>query len=119
MLEKVNIVEIIKVVLVSLIAVAVSGQVLAQSSTDPAQPAEAFASAITLVIMLALFFIPWIIAKGRGHRSSMAIFFTVLFLGWTGIGWLIAFIWSCSGNTEKNHRNHVVVIHDDSRSRDA
>ena len=117
--KKVKLVEIMRTGLVSLGAVTVSGQVLAQGSTDPAQPAEAFVGLITLLIMLAVFFLPWIIAKGRGHRSSMAIFFTVLFLGWTGIGWLIAFIWSCSGDTEKNHRNHVVVIRDDSGSRDA
>jgi hypothetical protein len=109
----VRLVEMMRIVLVFLFAVAVSGQALAQGSTDPAQPAEALAGLITLLILLAVYFIPWITAKARGHRSSMAIFFTVLFLGWTGIGWLIAFIWSCTGNTEKNYRNHVVVLHDD------
>ena len=115
----VKLVEIMRVVLVSLVAVTISGQALAQGSTNPEPPADAFASLIVLLILLAALFLPWIIAKARGHRSSMAIFFTVLFLGWTGIGWLIAFIWSCTGNTEKNYRNHVVVLHDDKGRRDA
>jgi hypothetical protein len=34
--------------------------------------------------------------------SALAIFFLNLFLGWTLIGWIIAFIWSWTGNTEAN-----------------
>lgn len=48
---------------------------------------------LTLSIMLALFFLPTIIAAARGHQV-LAIFLLNFFFGWTVIGWLIALIWS-------------------------
>lgn len=48
---------------------------------------------ITLVPLL-LYFMPWLIALIRGHHDTTAIFFLNLLLGWTFIGWVIAFIWS-------------------------
>jgi hypothetical protein len=55
-----------------------------------------------LIVALLLYFIPTVIALSRGHLSALAIFFLNLFLGWTLIGWIIAFIWSWTGNTEAN-----------------
>lgn len=43
---------------------------------------------------LILGFLPTIIALLRGHDNTFAIFLTNLLLGWTGIGWIIALIWS-------------------------
>lgn len=36
------------------------------------------------------------IALVRGHHNGFAIFLTNLLLGWTVIGWVVAFIWSCT-----------------------
>lgn len=44
--------------------------------------------------ILALYFLPGIIAFRRKLRSAVAITFLNLFFGWTGLGWLIALIWS-------------------------
>jgi Superinfection immunity protein len=58
-----------------------------------------------LILAILIYFLPTIVALSRGHLSALAIFFLNLFLGWTLIGWFIAFIWSCTGNTEANfHR---------------
>jgi len=64
-----------------------------------------------LIVVTLLYFLPTVIALSRGHLSGLAIFLLNLFLGWTVIGWLIAFIWSCTSNTAANlHRPEGGVI---------
>jgi hypothetical protein len=55
-----------------------------------------------LILSLLIYFLPTVIALTRGHLSALAIFFLNLFLGWTVIGWVVALIWSCTGNTRAN-----------------
>jgi hypothetical protein len=43
---------------------------------------------------LALYFLPALIAGGRHLHERTAITLLNLFLGWTFIGWIIAFIWA-------------------------
>ena len=43
-----------------------------------------------------LYFLPAIIAFARGHHNRIAIFIVNFLFGWSGIGWIIAFIWSLS-----------------------
>lgn len=57
------------------------------------------------VIMIALSFIPFIIALCRKHNDTLLIFLVVFFLGWTIIGWIIAFIWSLSSNVQGSGNN--------------
>lgn len=47
-----------------------------------------------IVVLLVVYFIPWIIAHSRKHHNELAIFLLNLFLGWTFLGWVIALIWS-------------------------
>lgn len=54
-----------------------------------------------LVVSLALYFLPWLIAKGRDHENSLAIFWTNFLLGWVVIGWIVALIWALTSNTRK------------------
>jgi len=49
--------------------------------------------AIVLIVAF-LYFIPWIVALRNSHRHATGIFLLNLFLGFTGIGWLIALIWA-------------------------
>ncbi len=46
------------------------------------------------LVPLLLYFLPWIIALIRGHHNSGAIFLLNFLLGWTFVGWIVAFIWS-------------------------
>ena len=48
------------------------------------------------LVALLFYFLPTIVAFLRGHQSRFGIFLLNLFLGWSGIGWLIALIWSLS-----------------------
>ena len=49
-----------------------------------------------IILIAVLHFLPTIIALARGHHNGFAIFLTNLLLGWTVIGWVVAFIWSCT-----------------------
>jgi hypothetical protein len=45
-----------------------------------------------LIFGIGLYFLPAIIAAARHTHNSMGILFLNLFLGWTLIGWVIAFM---------------------------
>lgn len=44
--------------------------------------------------ILALYFAPFLVALIRRHSKTVPIFLLTLLLGWTGLGWIIALIWS-------------------------
>lgn len=46
------------------------------------------------VVGLVVTFVPAMIAVARGHPNALAIGAVCLLLGWTGIGWAAALIWS-------------------------
>lgn len=49
-----------------------------------------------LLIIVAIYFLPTIIAFARRHHQRVPILVVDIFLGWTFIGWLIALVWSVS-----------------------
>jgi T4 superinfection immunity protein len=51
---------------------------------------------ILLLVGLALYFVPFLVALGRKHHNTGAIFVFNLFLGWTFLGWIWALTWACS-----------------------
>lgn len=61
---------------------------------------EAIVGLISLAIILAIYFLPTIVASNRGHQSTGAIFFLNLLLGWTLLGWVVAFVWSFTNPTQ-------------------
>lgn len=46
------------------------------------------------LLLFALYLLPTIIAGTRKHRQVAPIAVTNILAGWTGIGWLVALIWS-------------------------
>ena len=61
----------------------------------------------TLIIVgIGLYPLPTLIAAAREKTHGAAgVFLLNIFLGWTLIGWLVAFIWACSGRTTaEDHR---------------
>ena len=54
-------------------------------------------SAILLVGLAAIYFLPAIIAVRRKCRSDAAIFVFNLLLGWTVFGWFAALSWALGG----------------------
>ena len=61
---------------------------------------------LSIFLGLAIYFIPTIIAFIRGHASKWGIMLVNLILGFTGVGWLFALIWSVSNKGQGN----VVVV---------
>ena len=50
--------------------------------------------AIIVVLCGIFFFLPTLIASKRNHHNTTSIFLLNLFLGVTGIGWVIALVWA-------------------------
>ena len=48
---------------------------------------------ISFLLLTALYFLPSII--GREKRDFAGIFLVNLLLGWTLVGWVVAFLWAC------------------------
>lgn len=51
---------------------------------------------LILLGIIALYFLPTLIACVRSHRNKIPVFVLNLFLGFYGIGWIVALIWSFS-----------------------
>jgi len=50
-----------------------------------------------LIVAMTIYFLPTIIAAARGHQSWPAIAVLNFMLGWTGLCWIAALIWSLTG----------------------
>ncbi|WP_223820886.1 superinfection immunity protein [Bacillus sp. S3] len=59
---------------------------------------------IIFLIVLIGYFLPFLVAMLRKKSNVLAIFFLNLLTGWTGIGWLAAFIWALT-------KDHKVIVH--------
>jgi hypothetical protein len=51
-----------------------------------------------LLFLGLMYFLPAII--GRDKSDAGLIFVVNLFLGWTVVGWIVAFIWACAADTK-------------------
>jgi len=49
---------------------------------------------LVLLIVLLVYFLPTMVAQGRGHRQATPIFLVNIFLGWTFLGWVAALVWA-------------------------
>jgi hypothetical protein len=73
---------------------------------------------LLLVLALACYFLPTLIALSRGKANGTGgVFFVNLALGWTVVGWFVSFIWACSGQTkgqirleEQRHRELMAAL---------
>ncbi|NTV22476.1 MAG: superinfection immunity protein [Candidatus Yonathbacteria bacterium] len=55
-----------------------------------------------LLFCLTIYFLPTGIAIIRSRSNTVAILVLDLFLGWTGIGWVVALIWAVATDTPKS-----------------
>ena len=51
---------------------------------------------LSVFLLVLLYFLPAII--GRNKSDAAGIFLLNLFLGWTLIGWVAAFLWACAAD---------------------
>lgn len=49
------------------------------------------------VFGLALYFLPWILAKHRDMEGTGFLFLVNLLVGWSLIGWLVCLLWAALG----------------------
>lgn len=49
---------------------------------------------LIIIAIFGLYLLPALISFLRRNKNWMVIFFFNLFLGWTGIGWVVALVWS-------------------------
>jgi len=54
-----------------------------------------------LALILSLYLLPTLVALAREHINVMAIFILNLFLGWTFLGWIAAFVWCFTVQTKR------------------
>jgi hypothetical protein len=72
---------------------------LAQTSTDTTAAAGLGSLVVLLLVVAALFyFVPSVIAIVRHHSQTIPIVAVNILLGWTFLGWVVAFIWSLSAD---------------------
>ena len=62
---------------------------------------------VMLILLIGLYFLPAIVASNRKHLSAGAIFVFNLLLGWTFLGWVLALVWSLTGNTRANAERYL------------
>ena len=53
---------------------------------------------LSFIILIVLYFIPFIIATVRGVNNSMSVFFLNLFLGWTVVGFFVLIFYASLTN---------------------
>jgi hypothetical protein len=58
--------------------------------------------AVALAAALGLYFLPALIADRRHRRDLLTIALFNAVLGWTLVGWLLAFLWSLQRNPPKD-----------------
>tara|TARA_X000000950_G_scaffold136745_1_gene169968 strand:+ start:3458 stop:3700 length:243 start_codon:yes stop_codon:yes gene_type:complete len=56
---------------------------------------------IILIIFIALYFLPYIIAKLRKIKNSMSVFWLNLFLGWTVVGYFVLLFYAALTSVTK------------------
>ena len=54
---------------------------------------------IGVIALVSCYFMPTIIALLRDKYGAGGVALVNFVLGWTVIGWFLAFIWSCTGKT--------------------
>ncbi|MCP3471393.1 superinfection immunity protein [Bradyrhizobium sp. CCGUVB1N3] len=63
---------------------------------DSSSGGDPFMGLIVLAILIGCYFFPTLIALGRRHRNTLAIFLLNLFLGWTFCGWIASLVWAAT-----------------------
>jgi hypothetical protein len=53
---------------------------------------------LSILVGTTIYFLPTIIAFARGRNNRLAISALNLLLGWTFLGWVVAIVWSLTGN---------------------
>jgi hypothetical protein len=50
-----------------------------------------------IIVVLAIYFVPALVASARRHPNRAGIAILNIFLGWTFLGWVLALVWAATG----------------------
>ncbi|HEU5247248.1 MAG TPA: superinfection immunity protein [Candidatus Udaeobacter sp.] len=86
--------------------------------------ASSGSSLVLIALVFATYFLPSIVACMRQKaEGGGGTFFVNLLLGWTVLGWFVAFIWACTGRTKADivreqtqHRELLAALQKPTRS---
>jgi hypothetical protein len=73
-------------------------------------PRTGFYGVSLFLLFLCAYMMPTIIALSRHHRDRNAIAILNLFLGWTFVGWVIAFVWSFTATTSVDRLPQRLIL---------
>lgn len=59
-----------------------------------------------ILFLIAMYWLPTLVALVRQTPSALGIAMLNFFLGWTVIGWIVALVWALAANPHA----HVIVI---------
>jgi hypothetical protein len=59
------------------------------------------ATLIIVILSLVIYFLPALIAADK--RNSGVILLLNIFLGWTGLAWLLLIVWACTSQTTADY----------------
>ncbi len=60
---------------------------------------------IAFIFLSALYFMPTIVAVGRGKANAAAIGALNFFLGWSVIGWIVSLVWALAADAPTQYIN--------------
>ncbi len=63
---------------------------------------------VAIIVLVIGYFIPTVIAFLRKHKDAPAIAAVNIFLGWSVVGWFVAFIWALSDASGRGHQTVVI-----------
>ena len=78
-------------------SVALAGMALPAHAAPNYEAAVGYMVALGLIVGGIGYIIPGLIAWDRDHHDQRKIWIVTIVLGWTGVGWLVALIWSLNG----------------------
>lgn len=67
---------------------------------------------LIFLIVGLLYFLPSFIAFVGAKRNGVAIFALNLLLGWTGLGWIVAFIWALTVDVDEPEPGRYITCID-------
>jgi T4 superinfection immunity protein len=65
---------------------------------------------IGIIVLVSCYFLPSFVALVRDKRGAGNVALVNFFLGWTVIGWLLAFVWASSGKTRSEQKEMMSML---------
>ena len=63
---------------------------------------------ILFIVGIAIYFLPYFVARRRQHVKRDLIFILNLFLGGTLIGWIVLMVWSLKGESKQSLQGDLI-----------